>query len=160
MSRHLQKSLDCSSTIMFGCLSATRQHEIIISFIRRTVSSTFIARNNDVAATLYGCAPGCRGVSTMLCRMKKRCMYTAAVASVGCGSFNMIPTWVIKFTPLLRLWFSVSNFIPSSWEGVRVSSSSVKNHCDCDARRIGFDGHGTGRWSGWGRDDAIAKALP
>lgn len=58
----------------------------------------------------------------------------------------MIPTWVMKLTPLLRLVCSASIFMPSSWDGVRVSSSSVKSHCVCDAWRTGFGSAGRGRF--------------
>lgn len=58
-----------------------------------------------------------------------------------------MPTWVMKFTPLLRLVCSASMDMPSRREGVRDISESVKSHCVWDSRRIGFEGDGTGgRW--------------
>lgn len=102
--------------------------------------------------------PGRWGRSTMLKRMKNRCRYTAAVARVSCGSFSMMPTCMMKLTPLLRLKCSASSFIPSSTDGARVSSSSVKSHWACFDRRTGFDGAGTGRCSrGWDVEDAMKE---
>lgn len=61
--------------------------------------------------------------------MRKRLKKTAAVDSVSCGNFSMIPTCMMKPSPLLRSSRSCSSDMPSSIDGVRASSSSVKIHC-------------------------------
>ena len=49
--------------------------------------------------------------------------------------------------------------MPSSCDGVRVSSSSVNIQCAWVARRTGFDGAGTGGSSeGWAAEDAIGDS--
>ncbi len=60
--------------------------------------------------------------------MKKRCRKTEAVARVIWGSLSIMPTWRMKFTPLLRYSRSVFGGRPSRMEGVRSSSASVKSH--------------------------------
>jgi len=60
--------------------------------------------------------------------MRKRLKKIEAEHRVVCGNFNMIPTCVMKFVPLLRICLSSSGFIPSRIEGVCSSSSSVYIH--------------------------------
>lgn len=59
----------------------------------------------------------------------------------------MIPTWRMKFTPLLRFSRSFSGVSPSRIEGVSRSSASVKSHCVSATMRISLGR--AGLWSDW-----------
>ena len=81
--------------------------------------------------------------------MRKRLKKTAAVDSVSCGSLSMMPTCMMKPSPLLRSSRSCSRGMPSSIEGVRESSSSEKIHCASDSARTWSGSFGGCFAAGW-----------
>lgn len=79
---------------------------------------------------------------------------TAAVLSVVCGNFNIIPTCKMKFTPFRLNVRSSSGAMPSTIDGACSNSSSTNIHCSSASTTAGGGGRGRSRLGGSGVTDA------